>query len=256
VRKLVRSALVRAPRFYEFATAQWRYRTLYRLGAVHEPEFRALPLLVQRPDALVLDVGANRGQSILSIKRVLPQARVISFEPASCHAGELNAVAARLPDVGLQACALSDASGEAELCWPVYNGMSMHALASLDRDEALGWIGPTSIYGFDGRRLELQTERVTLRRLDDLELEPDVIKIDVQGTEACVLAGGLETIARTRPAVMAESLEEGGAAHAVLAGLDYVVATFRKGRFERGSSAYALNRFLLPAERLSSLPIG
>jgi FkbM family methyltransferase len=244
----VRSALVQFPRVYALITSQWRYRGLYRIGIVHEYEFRALPLLVPRPNPLVLDVGGNNGQSILSIKCVLPKARVITFEPASRHITDLQALAKRLPDVTVERCALADIDGEAELYWPVYNGLAMYALASLNRDEAWNWLRPDRVYGFDRRLLRLESERVPVRRLDSLELEPDVIKIDVQGTEAAVISGGFGTIRRTRPAVMAESLDQTSPAYKLLKPLGYEVYTFRRNHFTRG--AVAASQLLIPPERL------
>jgi FkbM family methyltransferase len=242
--------LVRFPRVYDLITSQWRYRTLYRFGLVHERDFRALPLLVREPSPLVLDVGGNNGQSVLSIKRVLPNARVKTFEPASRHYADLRALEAKLSGVELVPIALADADGEAELFWPIYNGGAMHGLASLDRSEAESWLGPDRIYGYDPRRLEVASERVTLRRLDELDLEPAIVKIDVQGTEHAVLAGGLRTIEQCRPAVMAEALADDGPAARLLAPLGYAVYTFRDGRFERGASRSATNHFLITPERL------
>jgi FkbM family methyltransferase len=249
-RKLVRSALVRTPRLYDRWTGQWRYRTYYRLGIVHEREFRALPLLVRELSSLVLDIGGNNGQSILSIKQVLPQARVITFEPASRHQADLQALAARFDGVTIRRQALGKSDREETLYWPIYNGMAMHALASLDRGEAESWLDPSRIYGFRQDQLELAHERVEVRRLDGLGLEPDMIKIDVQGTEADVIVGGIETIERRRPIIMAESLHEGGQAHALVEPHGYGVYTFRDGRFTQGADAGATNHFLIPTERL------
>jgi FkbM family methyltransferase len=249
-RKLVRSVLVRFPRLYAALTAQWRYRLIYRLGFVHEPEFRALPQLVTQPDPLVLDIGGNNGQSILSIKRSLPGARIITFEPQPGHARELESLARRFSDVKIEKYALGETEGEFALQWPVYNGLSMDALASLARDEVMSWLGPTGLYGFDERRLEIKTEQVKVRRLDDLGLEPDFIKLDVQGTEAKVITGGLETIRRSRPAIMAESLSEGSDLHQLLAPLGYDVCTYIDGKLVRGDAGDVINRFLVPNERL------
>lgn len=252
-RKLARSALVRAPAVYELLTAQWRYRMYHRLGVVHEREFRALPLLVERPEPLVLDVGGNSGQSILSIKTVLPKARVITFEPAARHAVRLLSLADRFDDVQIEACALSDVSGEAELFWPVYRGMTMDALASLDRTQVMSWLGPDGLYGFDRDRLSIVSETIRVCRLDDFGLEPDVLKLDVQGAESKVIAGAMETIRRCRPALMLEDLVEGDDSHRLLEPFGYDVYTYGSdGRFELGTTAPAMNRFLLPAERLTA----
>jgi FkbM family methyltransferase len=249
-RKVARSALVRFPRVYDTITDQWRYRVYYRLGLVHEHEFRALPLLIRRPDPLVLDIGGNNGQSMLSIKRVLPDARVITFEPAARHAGKLQSLASRLGRVTVETYALSDEEGEATLHWPVYNGLAMHGLASLDPDEVMSWLGPDGIYGFRRELLSIATETVPVHRLDGLGLDPDIVKLDVQGAEAMVLRGALQTLERSRPAVMAEAAGEGDEVSELLRPLGYRLFTFHKGRFEPGDALPATNRFLICPDRL------
>src|SRR3954451_17244737 len=46
----------------------------------HEPDFRAL-LELGRPDGVVLDVGANTGQSIRSVRLFWPGIAMWAFEP-------------------------------------------------------------------------------------------------------------------------------------------------------------------------------
>lgn len=115
-----------------------------------------------------------------------------ALSPSSLPDGTAKAFAhspAQLDGVTIEPFALAREDGEADLYWPVYNGMPMHALASLDRGEAENWLGPESIYGFDPDLQSMDRERVVMRRLDGLELDPDMIKIDVQGTEPDVIEG-------------------------------------------------------------------
>jgi hypothetical protein len=107
-KKLVRSALVRFPRAYGAATSQARYRAYHRLGLVHERDFRALPQILAGDEPLIVDVGGNNGQSVLSIMRVLPRARVISFEPLSENLRPLRRLERRFPGLSVEPYALSD----------------------------------------------------------------------------------------------------------------------------------------------------
>ena len=70
---------------------------------------------------------------------------------------------------------------------PVYNGKVMTGLASFDRGKAANWLSPSTVFGFDSDLLEVREYPLTLRRLDDLGLKPDFIKIDVQGLEESVV---------------------------------------------------------------------
>ena len=73
--------VLRLPRGYELLTPQWRYMLLYRMRRPHERDFRALPLLKFSNQPLLVDVGGNIGQSVLSLYTVFPAATVVSFEP-------------------------------------------------------------------------------------------------------------------------------------------------------------------------------
>ncbi len=57
---------------------------------------------------------------------------------------------------------------------------------------------------FDRSKLSCRSFDVTVRRLDDFNLAPDVVKIDVQGLELSVVRGGIETFRRNRPVTIIE----------------------------------------------------
>jgi hypothetical protein len=68
MKRIVESAMLnRLPRLYTFLTSSARYWAYYHLRMVHEPEFRTLRQYTRLKSPLVLDIGANRGQSILSM---------------------------------------------------------------------------------------------------------------------------------------------------------------------------------------------
>jgi hypothetical protein len=117
----------------------------------------------------------------------------------------------------------------------------------------MSWLGPGALYGFDPAQVAITSETITLHCLDEFDLEPDILKVDVQGAESKVIAGGLETIDRSRPALMLEDVAEGDESHRLLQPLGYEVYTFVAGEgFVPGAPARAKNRFLLPPERVPS----
>lgn len=238
VKKVARSVLVRTPRVYDLLTAQPRYLALYALGRVHEPGFRLFPQLVSTDAPLILDVGGNLGQSILSIMTVLPKSTVVSFEPNPVLQPSLDRMRAKFPHVTVERCGLAARDGLADLYWPVYNGRSMLGLASFDHGAAEHWLGPETVYGFHPDRLEVQHAQLTLRRLDTFGLAPHLIKIDVQGLESEVIRGGLATIGRARPVIMAEDLDQDSEAVELLRPLGYRLWT----------QPARSNSFLLPDE--------
>jgi len=82
-----------------------------------------------------------------------------------------------------------------------------------------------------GADVSLFTQEIEVRRGDDLDLDPDVIKIDVEGAELQVLAGLEETIDLRRPLIMVEKSDAIGIAR-FLADFDYDPYRYEAARLE------------------------
>jgi FkbM family methyltransferase len=252
-RRLVTMVVLWLPGGYGLATSQRRYILLYRMRRPHEYDFRALRLLGLNSSCLMLDIGANVGQSVLSFYTVFPQARAVSFEPNPETFNKLQRLTARFPQLQVYPSGVSDEVGEAELFIPSYNGNALTGLASFDYESAKLWLGKTRVLRFDPRKLTVSSRKVPLVRLDDLGLEPDFIKIDVQGFEHRVLVGGMETIRKCRPVIMAETVRHGSDAYKIMQPLGYRLVEFDGRNFtEIREKNWRLNQFLIPAERLPS----
>lgn len=139
------------------------------------------------PGDLVLDIGANVGNHALYLACVA-EARVIAFEPNRELCAAMAASVARngVEDrVALRMIGLGDAAGRARFAEAVPQNLGTQALA-------------------------LGTGEIEVAALDDLGIEGRVraIKLDVEGMEAAVLRGGAALIARDRPVLYVEALDE------------------------------------------------
>ncbi len=254
-RRFAAMMVLRLPRGYELLTPQWRYVLLYWMRRPHEHDFRALRLLEFSDVPLLIDVGGNIGQSVLSLYTVFPAASVVSFEPNPTVLLKLQRLTKKFPDLTIIPKGLSDQRSEAELFVPSYNGNTLTGLASFDYESARSWLSSDSVLRFDPMKLTISYKRLPLVRLDDCRLQPDFIKIDVQGLEYRVLAGGLETIRKYRPVIMAETIRYGSATHKIVEPLDYCLMEFDGRSFaEVREAPRRLNQFLIPAERLRDPP--
>jgi FkbM family methyltransferase len=139
---------------------------------------------------VILDVGANVGQVAKAGLLTYPRSEVYCFEPVSAT---FQALSRRLSLFGNRAklypFALSDENAEALINLTSFHGAnSLHPQAALHKR-----LNPTV--------REHGAERIQLRRLDDmagqLPARCDIMKIDVEGHELQVLAGG-ETFLRDR----------------------------------------------------------
>ena len=206
-KKLLRSLLVFAPWIQDlrFTTEA---RVLRALKKPFRPEFAGLRALTV-DDPLVLDIGCNRGISIETILSMMPRARVIGFEANPDVARATAALFADRPQVEVRPIGLGAAAEEHTLHVPVYRGYRFDGLGSFDPWLASALFDGRLLYWFDPKRLVIEEKRVTVRPLDDYDLEPTVMKLYVQGHETAIFDGATRTIARCEPVILAKS-QEGG----------------------------------------------
>jgi FkbM family methyltransferase len=164
-----------------------------------EPALYARFKAVIRPGMTVLDAGASFGLYTLAAGRLVgPAGRVYAFEPARRSASALrshvawNAVADRVEVVE---AAVAERTGDA-----IFFEQETSFVASLVEAAAR----------LEERRFAqpLARRRVPTVALDDFcavrRLEPDVVKVDVEGAEASVLRGARELLRGRRARLFLE----------------------------------------------------
>ena len=169
---------------------------LQEQGDWFEDEIKFLRRLVQ-PGQTVVDIGANVGVYALSLARkVGPTGQVWAFEPASATAALLaeSITANGTTWLHLQRQALSDHSGTAWLQTPGHSELN-----SLAADQQ-----------GTGEQVPLTTLDACLETFGWQQV--DLLKIDAEGEEARILAGGRRFFAELSPLVMFE-LKAGAELH-------------------------------------------
>lgn len=139
---------------------------------------------------LVLDIGANKGQYGQLLREIGYHGRIVSFEPlADAHAALTAISAADANWTAAPRSAIGDSEGTIEINI-AGNSASSSVLDMLDSHREAA---PHSAY--------VGKQAVSIARIDTaaaahLGAEPNLyVKIDTQGYEAQVLAGGTRTIA-------------------------------------------------------------
>jgi FkbM family methyltransferase len=157
---------------------------------------RAIAAVLRNRNGVLIDVGANVGQTLLDFLAAPVRSTYLGFEPnAICY----QHVARLISDNGLGDCHLVPAAlGER-------NGVATLYRYGGDVDS-----GATTLAGLRPR-LEAKGTNISVFRLDDLagvlpEPEIALIKIDIEGGELDALRGMERTIVRTKPWIMCEVL--------------------------------------------------
>jgi FkbM family methyltransferase len=173
---------------------------------VHDEDFNvfASNFALSKSIKHIVDVGANRGQSIISLRQVLPQAHIESFEANPLFYPVLEQLVLRYHgEVILHRHGLGAGNSHLDLYVPRV-GKTRYLQEASIRPEyfSMPWVRQK----FEARgKLVLDTIRVDIKRGDDLGLIPDLIKIDVEGAELDVVSGFIETIGRCRPILIVEN---------------------------------------------------
>ena len=172
------------------AVRRWLRLDVRRWAPAGVAAARRMRILEDNQVAVVLDVGANRGQFGVEVRSAGYRGRIVSFEPLPDAYTALAESTADDPLWESRQLALSDANGEADL-HVARNAVSSSLLEMEPRHlEA----APESRY--------VATERVRQARLDtladELVLPGDglYLKLDVQGSEARALEGARGTLPR------------------------------------------------------------
>jgi FkbM family methyltransferase len=172
--------------------------TARRLGLevvrLRETVHAAQKRLLSHIDApMILDVGANVGQSLSMYASVFPTSTIHSFEPSRGAFETLERLAESLPNTTAHRLALGDHEGEAIL----HSNPQLHYTNSL-------LPRPHGARRYYPQEAELVTEeRVPLTTLDTFVASHSIghvhiLKLDVQGAEGMVLKGAEGILAQER----------------------------------------------------------
>lgn len=144
--------------------------------------------LLGRPDPVIFDVGAHRGESVTFFKAIFPNSTIYSFEPDPNSFPYLKEIA---DNAGSKAynVAISDRCGSVD-----YYAQDLSHLGGLypinrDSSDSLG-------YARQARNEKIAVEAITLSEFMESYPIPrvDLLKIDVQGAEEEVLGGAGERL--------------------------------------------------------------
>lgn len=246
MKKAVRTAQTFAGPLLEVKV--WGQRTLRQLRRIpSDPCYRAFEYLRVQSGQQFIDIGANRGQTIASFRLYDKSTPVVSFEPNPLFARRLTSQYAQDKAVTIYPFGLGTEDGHFDLYLPYYRGFMFDGLASFDFNSAHDWLNPERIYGFNERHLKIEKIRCEVRVWDEVETRPDLVKIDVQGYEAAVLRGGLQTIRKHRPIFLLENNPDNPHEDVLL------VEGYRRAAYEGGQLILDTlgdeNTFYIPEEK-------
>jgi FkbM family methyltransferase len=177
----------------------------YEARAFHDPDFAAFLVMPPGSVRVILDVGANRGQSIVSLRVAFEHAHIHGFEANPVFFDVLHALVAAIPGpVTIGQHGLGRANGKVPFYIPWSAEVAYLEESSMRRDYySAPWV--VEKYRERGGGLRLEERVVEIRAGDELGIHPDLVKIDVEGAEHDVLLGLTRTIESARPHLLVEN---------------------------------------------------
>jgi FkbM family methyltransferase len=172
-------------------------------GPQHKPEEH---WIVAYGIKTVLDVGAHMGEFACRIRAILPDAGLVCFEPLQHPFSKLREQFEGDPNFRAVNCALGDMAGQFGMHHNEFSpSSSLLPMADLHKKSF-----PFAV--------EEKAEVIEVRRLSDVAREmnlqyPLLLKLDVQGYEDKVIAGGEDVVARATIIIVEvsyETLYDGG----------------------------------------------
>jgi FkbM family methyltransferase len=148
----------------------------------------------------VIDIGANTGQFAVSAKRAYPRAQLHCFEPLPACFEMLRRRVGTMPNVSLYHVALAEGSGHTTMFRNVFSASSSLLEMNAAHVRAFPFTEAAERINVVMSTLDHELSKVALE-------EPMLVKIDVQGAEDRVIAGGKATLARTAVAIVETSYE-------------------------------------------------
>ena len=194
-----------------------------------ESDFEFFKFVNKKQTELFLDVGANDGISALTFRLYNQDYKILSLEPDSKHNDALNNIKRKDKNFEFQNIGLGNKNETKKLYIPECNGVYIGQLASLIKDEAFNNVPKIISQKNISSKVKIIEKNIEIKTIDSMNLQPEIIKIDVEGFESQVLEGGIETIKKKKPFLIIEinnvSVKKVGS---ILLELGYLVFTYDK----------------------------
>lgn len=156
--------------------------------------------LVKKDDPVIVDVGANVGQTLSRIKRIFPASVIHCIEPVPEHYTELKDTAKYYDDAYTYNVALGGKDEQREFNVNQHQPMlsSFYELNEHSKD-SIAINAPEASHSdfLDNEKITVQSKTLDTWAQENNITHIDLLKMDTQGSEPEILEGGIEILKNT-----------------------------------------------------------
>lgn len=177
---------------------------------IYETDFNVLEILKKKKyfsnkKKQIIDIGANDGISYKSIRKFLKNNTIISYEPQKYKFNDLKFLKKKDKNYLIYNFALSDNnSNDKKIFVPLYKKYMLSYFAGINKKEVIFRLKKSLFVKNLLKKISFKTLKIKIRKLDNFNLNPSFIKIDVEGHEYECILGAMKTIKKYKPILLAE----------------------------------------------------
>jgi FkbM family methyltransferase len=171
-----------------------------------EKEFKILQKINRKfkNNKIILDIGANNGNSAKTIRIFEKSSKILSFEPNKIFYKELSKLKKKINFFNFKIVGGDNFNNIKYLYIPIFKNFFLDSQASvsedLSRDSVKRGIFDKSIW----KKINFKKVKCSFVKIDKFKTKPYFIKIDTEGAELSIIKGGEKTIREFKPNILLE----------------------------------------------------
>jgi len=180
----------------------------YLPKVVFDSDFNIIKILESRDyfqnNNLIIDIGANDGMSYQIMRKFSKRTKIISFEPIIENYKILKKIKKKDSLFHCFNIALSNKAIKKRFFTPFFKKYSITQMAGIDKKGVINRLKKSLYIENIVKKINFKENIIKTKKLDNFNLKPSFIKIDIEGHEYECMLGSLNTIKKNKPIIMVE----------------------------------------------------
>ena len=175
---------------------------------IYDSDFKIIQILDKNNffnnKKLILDIGANDGMTYAIVRKFTKKAKIISFEPIIQNFKILKNFKKSDKLFKCFNIGLINNKDKKNIFIPYYKQYPITQMAGINRKGVITRLKISLYIKNIIKKISFKKNLIKTKKLDDFNLKPSFIKIDIEGHELECIQGATKTIRKNKPIIMVE----------------------------------------------------